>query len=160
MAGTDFVFNVAKGRVRMYYDNVKNNTPANSALVVVLLETTGLEADATLKDYDDLAALLAGTSNEPTGGSYTRKTVTDTGLSVSAQNDTTDLLDLDIPDQTWTALTTTGNGAIGKLLICYDDDTTGGTDASLVPLTAHSLDFTPDGSDLVVQLPNGFFRAT
>lgn len=161
MSGADFVFNVAKGRVRTYYDNVDNNTPANSALVVVLLETSGLEADSTLKDYDNLLALLGGTSNEPTGGNYTRKTVTDAELTTSSQDDTNDRLDLDIPDQTWTTLTTTGNASIGKLLICYDDDTTSGTDTNIIPLTAHSFDVTPDGSDVIAQIAAaGFFRAS
>jgi hypothetical protein len=152
----DFVFNVAKGRVRTYYDNVDGNSPANSALIVVLLESSGLEADATLKDYDDLSALLAGASNEQT--TMGRKTLTDTDLSASAQDDTNDRLDLDIPDQTWSAAT--GN-AVGKLLVCYDPDTTTGTDTTLVPLTAHDFSITPDGSDVTAQIAaSGFFRAS
>lgn len=166
----DFVFNVAKGRVRQYYDSVDSNlviatgpiqSTANSALIIVLLETTGLEADATLKDHDDLAALIAGTSNEPTGGTYVRKVLTDADIVASAQDDTNDRLDLDIPDITWTALTTTGNAAISKLLVCYDGDTTAGTDANIVPLTAHDFVITPDGSDVVAQInAAGFYRAS
>lgn len=155
MSGTDFVFNVAKGRVRTYYDNIDTNSPANSAFIIVPLEATGLEADATLKDYDDLASLLAGTSNEQT--TLGRKTLTDTDLAASAQDDTNDRLDLDIPDITWTS--TAGN-AIGKVLVCYDADTTAGTDANIIPVTAHSCDMTPDGTDFTAVINTaGFYRA-
>lgn len=166
----DFVFNVARGRVRQYYDAVDSNatttqagivSTANSALVIVLLETSGLEADATLADYDDLSTLLAGTSNEPTGGTYVRKTLTDTEIAASAQDDTNNRLDLDITtDPVWTALTTTGNAAISALLVCYDNDTTGGTDSSIVPLTKHGFVFTPDGTDVTAVIAAaGFYRS-
>lgn len=171
MSGTNFVFNVAKGRMRQYYDSVQQNlviatgpiqSTANSALIIVPLETTGLEADATLNNYDDLLALLAASNNEQT--TMGRKTVTDAALSASAQDDTGDWLQLAIPDQTWTAAT--GN-AIAKLLVCYDGDTTAGTDANIVPLTAHSFDITPDGSDVLADFLDitgaanrGFFQAS
>lgn len=161
---SDFVFNIAKGRIRQYYDSVDSNlaiatgpilSTANAALVVVLLEATGLETDATLKDYDDLTSLLAGTSNEQT--TMGRKTLTDADLSASTVDDTNDRVDLDIPDQTWTAAT--GN-PLGKLLVCYDPDTTTGTDSTLVPLTAHDFVETPTGSDIVAQInAAGFARA-
>ena len=44
----NIVFNIAKGRVVEYYNRVKSNDPANSALILVPIETSGLEADATL----------------------------------------------------------------------------------------------------------------
>ena len=40
----------------------------------------------------------------------------------------------------------TGN-AIGALVICYDPDTTTGTDSDLIPLTKHDLSWTPDGNN-------------
>lgn len=145
----DFVANIAKGKVKYYAE-----LPAtNDALIVVLLEATGLEADATLKDYDDLAALLAGSSNEQT--TMGRKTITSATITV---DDTNERVDIDIADQTWTAAT--GN-AVGALLICYDPDTTTGTDSTLVPLTKHDFSITPDGSDVTAQInAAGFFRAS
>jgi hypothetical protein len=126
---------------------------ANDALVYVLLEATGLEADATLKDYDDLSALLAGTSNEQTNQG--RKSVTSATITV---DDTNDRVDIDIADQTYAAL---GGNATGKLLICWDGDTTAGTDANIRPLTAHSFDVTPDGTDVsAVIAASGFYRAS
>ena len=146
----DFCFNIAKGEVKKY---CKLDGGANDALIVVPLETTGLEADATLKDYDDLAALLAGASNEQT--TMGRKTITSAPITV---DDANDLVDIDIADQTWTAAT--GN-AVSKLLVCYDPDTTAGTDSTIIPLTAHDFVVTPDGSDITAQIAAaGFFRAS
>lgn len=134
----DICFNIAKGRLA-YYASLP---AANDALILILLETSGIESDALLRDYDDVAALLAASTNEQTTGG--RKTVTSVTVTV---DDTNDRVNLDFADQTWTALT--GN-AISALLIAYDPDTTGGTDSTLVPLTKHDLAVTPDGTDLIV----------
>ena len=150
----DFVFNIAMGKVS-YYAGLP---AANDALIAVLIETSGLEADATLKDYDTLSALLAGTSNEPSGGTYARKTLGSVTVTV---DDTNDRVDVDCADPVWTALTTTGNAACSKLLICYDGDTTSGTDADIIPLTCHDFSFTPDGTDVTGTVAAaGFFRAS
>jgi hypothetical protein len=96
------VFNIAKGRIVELYNRVKNNDPANSALIVVPLETSGLEADATLIDKDDLAAVLSGTTNEQT--TMGRKTLTDSDLAaLPAPDDTNDRYSLDLPDIVWTS---------------------------------------------------------
>jgi hypothetical protein len=146
----NWISNIAKGRFAYYA-----TLPAtNDALIIVVLEAAGLEADATLKDYDTLAALLAGTTNEQT--TMGRKTAT--GVTVTV-NDATDLVDVDMDDLTWTAAS--GN-AVGALLVCYDPDTTAGTDADLIPLSKHDFTITPDGVNNVVATigVNGFARAT
>jgi hypothetical protein len=164
----NFVFNIARGALHYYYHAVENSlvvtatgTPAftstaNAVFTIVLIETTGLEADATLADYDELAALLAGSSNEQTN--QARKTLSDTDLAaVPAPDDTNNRYDLDIPDITWTALA--GN-AVSKLLVCFDPDSTAGTDSSIIPLTAHDFVVTPDGSDVTAQIAAaGFYRS-
>ncbi len=150
----NIVFNVAKGKVNEYYDRVKNNDPANSALILVPIETSGLESDATLIDKDDLAAVLSGTTNEQT--TMGRKTLTDADLSAGSPTDASDYNGRSLPTVTWTGAT--GN-AISKILVCYDNDTTSGTDSNIVPVTMFDFAITPDGSD--VQLTGGeFFRAT
>lgn len=155
----DLVFNVAKGRVTELYGRVDANDPANSALVVVVLATSGLESDATLRDKDTLADLVSGTTNEVTNSGYARKVLTDSDLSAWAADDTNDRVDLDIPDQTWTAVAA-GDGW-SKLVVCYDSDTTGGADSAIIPLTAHDFVVTPDGSDITAQIAAaGFFRAS
>lgn len=151
----NIVFNIAKGRVVELYNRVENNDPANSALILVPIETSGLESDATLIDVDTLAALLAGTTNEQT--TMGRKTLTDADLAaLPAPDDGNDRYDVSLPTVTWTAAT--GN-AIAKIAVCYDSDTTSGTDANIVPLTLFDFVITPDGSD--VQMTTGvFFRAS
>lgn len=148
-------FNIAKGRIAELYARVEGNDPAASALILVPIETSGLEADATLIDMDTLAAVLAGTTNEQT--TMGRKTLTDTELAaVPAPNDASDYNELSLPTVTWTAAT--GN-AISKILVCYDNDTGAGTDSNIVPLTMFDFAQTPSGSD--IQMTTGaFFRAT
>lgn len=145
------VFNIALGRVRELYNNVKSNSPANSALILVPLETSGLESDAVLKDKDTLADVLAGTTNEQT--TMGRKTLTDAELAaLSAPDDTADSASCALPTTIWSAAT--GN-AISKIVVCYDSDTTSGTDASIVPLTAFDFVQTPSGSD--IEMTGGTF---
>lgn len=151
----NIVFNIAKGRVVEYYNRVEASDPTNAALIIVPIETTGLEADATLIDKDDLAAVLSGTTNEQT--TMGRKTLTDADLAaLPAPDDGNDRYDVSLPTTTWTGAT--GN-AISKLLVCYDSDTTGGTDSAIIPLTMFDFAVTPDGSD--IQMTTGiFFRAS
>ncbi len=151
----NIVFNIAKGRVVEFYNRVENNDPANSALILVPIETTGLESDATLIDADTLAAVLAGTTNEQT--TMGRKTLTDADLAaLPAPDDVNDRYDVSLPTTTWTAAS--GN-AISKILVCYDSDTTAGTDSNIIPLTMFDFAQTPSGAD--IQMTGGvFFRAS
>lgn len=156
----DFVFNVAKGRVAELVTRVDANDPANSALVVMVLATTGLETDAVLKDADTFAAVVAGATNEVTNVNYARKVLTDVDLAAPTPDDVNDRFDVDIPDLVWSPGPAAGDGW-SKLVVGYDSDTTAGTDANIVPLTAHDFVLVPDGS--VVQATinvAGFFRAT
>lgn len=151
----NIVFNIAKGRVGELYSRVENSDPANSAIILVPIETSGLEADAVLVDKDDLAAVLSGTTNEQT--TMGRKTLTDADLAaVPAPDDTNDRGEWSLPTTTWAAAS--GN-AISKILVCYDPDTTGGTDSAIIPLTMFDFAQTPSGAD--IQMTGGiFFRAT
>jgi len=155
----DQVFNIALGRVAELYNRVDLSDPTNSALIIAVLATSGIESDAVLKDMDTLAAVVAGTTNEVTNTNYARKVLTDADIVAFAPDDTNDRVDLDIPDQTWTAVAA-GDGW-NDLLVCYDSDTTGGTDANIVPLTMHDFAVTPDGSDITAQIAAaGFYRAS
>lgn len=155
----DLITNVGLGRVAELYNRVQTNDPANSALVIVALVVTG-DQDAAIKDYDTLAAVLGdGNIAEATNTNYARKVLTDADLAAYATDDANDRTDLDIADQTWSAVAAGDNWT--DLLICYDPDTTGGTDADLVPLTLHDFAVTPDGSDITAQIASaGFFRAS
>lgn len=155
----DFVFNIAKGRVAELYNRVDSNDPANSVLVILILATSGIETDAVLKDVDTVTALVAGTTNEVTNSGYARKTLTDADVVAFAPDDTNDRVDIDIPDQTWTAVAA-GDGW-NDFVVAYDNDSTTGTDANVVPLTQHDFVVTPDGSDITAQIAAaGFYRAS
>jgi hypothetical protein len=155
----NLVFNISLGRSAELYNRVDTSDPANSALIIVILATSGIETDAVLKDKDDLAAVLSGTTNEVTNTGYARKTLTDADIVAFAPDDTNDRVDLDIPDQTWTAVAA-GDGW-NDFVVCYDNDTTAGTDSNIVPMTLHDFVLVPDGSDIVAQIAAaGFFRAS
>lgn len=155
----DFVFNISKGRIVEFYYRIDNNDPANSAFIILALATAGIETDAVLKDVDTVTALVAGTTNEVTNTGYARKVLTDVDLSALTIDDTNDRIDLDIPDQTWTGVAA-GDGW-SDFVVAYDSDTTGGTDANIIPCTQHDLVLTPDGSDVTAQIAaTGFFRAS
>ncbi|MER7801250.1 hypothetical protein ABTX71_13055 [Streptomyces parvulus] len=136
----NITFNVAKGMIGYYA-----GLPAtNDALIMVPIETSGIVGDSTMVDYDTLADLLAGASNEQTTmGRKTLATVT------SAVDDTNDRRNMDAADVTWTAAT--GN-AISAVVICYVPDNTAPSDATTIPLTKHDVTMTPDGSDFTLTI--------
>lgn len=154
----DFVFNIGKGRVAELYNRVDSNDPANSALIIIVIDAAG-DTDATMKDRADVSALLAGTANEVTNSGYARKVLTDTDLTAFAPDNVNDRVDLDFADQTWTAVA--AGSTWTDLIVAYDNDTTAGTDSNIVPLTLHDFAVTPDGSDITAQVNvAGFFRAS
>lgn len=155
----DFAFNIALGRAVELYNRVDTNDPANSALVIVILATAGIESDAVLKDKDTLADVLAGATNEVTNAGYARKILTDVDIVAFAPDDVNDRVDIDIPDQTWAGVAA-GDGW-NDFLVCYDADTASGTDANIVPISQHDFVLTPDGSDITAQIAvAGFYRAS
>lgn len=142
----NIVLNIAKGRIIELHDRVENNDPANSALILVPIETAGLEADSVLIDKDTLADFLSGTTNEQT--TMGRKTLTDVDLAaIPAPDDVNDRNERSIPDVTYVGAT--GN-PISKFLVCYDPDTTSGTDANIVPLALSDFVVTPSGTNVVI----------
>jgi len=153
----DLVFNIAKGRVVEFYNRVESNDPAASALVLIPVDVAAV-TDATLRDFDTFAAITGGGVTERTTGGWNRKVLTDVELAaLPAPDDTNDRYDVDMPDQTWTAVSA---GAVTDLVLCYDNDTAAGTDANLIPLCLFDFAITPDGSDVTAVVnAAGFFRA-
>lgn len=139
----NIILNIAKGRFVEFAYRVKNNDPANSALIIAVVDV-GATSDATIRDMSTLSAVLSGGVTERTSGGWGRKTLTDAELGAIAPNNTADTFPVDIPDQTWTAVS---SGAATDLLICYDSDTTGGTDANVVPCVLLDFSVTPVGAD-------------
>lgn len=143
----DIVFNQALGKVA-YYASLPGT---NDGLVLVPIEATGLETDAVLRDYDNLGAILAAANNEQT--TMGRKALASVTVSI---DDSNDRVAIDAADVTWSAA---GGNPVGALIVCYDPDTTTGTDADLIPMSKHDFAVTPDGSDITATIAD-LIRAT
>lgn len=170
MAGSDFTFNIAKGKVVYYANDAYTNTPD---LIAVLLQATNLEADETLKDRTTLADILTGsaaTSLEvPTSGpgvaNYARYVFT-VVLPAVDNSVGANWVSLDTDNAVWTNLGTSGgsvttvgpNCTIGKLLICYRP-AAGSATSAIIPLTAHTFDVTATDGTTLTATVNNFFRA-
>lgn len=142
-----FIFNIAKGKVN-YYSGLPGST---DSFILVPLELTGLEAESTMIDYDTLADVLAGSSNEQT--TVGRLTLTPT----SNVDDTNNWGWSDFAD---TAFVAASGNPIGALLVCYSP-ASGSADSAIIPLTKHDYVVTPNGGDIAVLVPTtGFYRAT
>lgn len=151
----DFVYNVALGRAHEFARRVEDNDPTNAALIVVVIDANGV-SDATLKDVDTLAAVLATAADEVTNTNYARKTLANGSLTITI-DDSNDRVDIDFADQTWTSVA--AGDSWEDLLVCYDSDTTGGTDSNIIPITQHDFAVTPDGSSITAVLnAAGFIR--
>jgi len=152
-----FVFNIAKGRSVELHNRVDGNDPTNAALILAVLAASGLESDDVLRDYDTLSALLAGASNEVTNTNYARVTLSDAGVTAATVDDTNNWTVITFATQTFTSIA--AGDSWSKLLVCYDSDTTGGTDANIVPVSAHDLRINgavivPSGANIVVNVPS------
>lgn len=150
------IFNVAKGRIAAYADLAGSN----DAFLIVPLEATALVADATMRTYTSLNAILAGASNEQT--TMGRKLLT-TGITSSIA-DPDRIIEVDDP-LVWTSVS--GND-VGALVVCYVPDTTIGSyltpdatrDGVAIPLSKHDFAVEPDGDDITAQFLSPLMRAT
>jgi hypothetical protein len=151
-----YVFNIAKGRVSEYFDRVDANEPANSAIVVIPLKVTDTEANR--QDDATVEAFLAALPDEQTEG-WSRKTLTDADLAGAqyAPDNTNNRGQASLPEIKWTAPTSGKN--VVALLVAYDADTTGGTDANLIPLLVLDFAVTADGNDVALNAGE-VFRAS
>lgn len=158
-----FQFNVSLGREVEFFNRVDGNDPANSAFIMVVLALAGLESDSVLKDYDTLSALLAGASNEVTNTNYARKTITDADISAYTVDDSLNQILLTLPSQVFSNIA--AGDTWRKVLICYDSDTTGGGDASIIPVTAHDLlvagvPIAPASNNITIDFSSAWVTAT
>lgn len=152
----NFCFNIAKGRVVEFYNRVESNDPTNSALILVPCSASDTEANA--QDADTLTDALATAINEQAAGGWSRKTLEAAELAaLPAPDDTNNRYAVPVPEVTWTA-PTAGNNTTG-LLLCYDPDTTAGTDANIVPIAHFDFAVTADGNDVILTAGD-FFRAS
>lgn len=150
---TDLVTNQAAGRAVQWFQNVEDNSPV-AAVIRLFIFTAG--ADNDYRDADTISALIATAANEVTNTGYTNRTQDDTDLVITI-DDTNDRVDVDMSDETWTAVA--AGDAWQRFVLGYDDDGTD-TDTNTIPISSHDITVTPDGSDITVQIAAaGIFRA-
>lgn len=139
----NIAFNISKHKAGYYFEL----PAANDAIKLLLLQSAGLQADATLADHDTVAALLGG-NTEATFTNYARKTLTTVAVTV---DDATDTVKLDADDVTFTSAGGATNNTVGKAVVYYDPDTTASADANNIPLLAWDYTVTTDGvSNLLI----------
>lgn len=142
------LFNQAKGKFARY----AMLPETNDALIAVVLKSSGLESDATLQDYDDLAAILGAANDEATFAGYGRVTLASVTVTV---DDTNNWVLVDCADPVFSP---TSAEAIGAILFVYDSDTTGGTDSNIIPIFKDDFALTtPTSGSVTYQVASGGF---
>jgi len=142
-------FNITKHKIGWYFEQARDT--AGAAIIVILCKSTGLEADSSIADYDHVAALLAGSTDEANFTNYARKTISGGSNVTITVDDTNNKTLLDLPDQTWTAAGGASNNTLGAVLLAYDSNTASGTDTDLLPLLKLDFTATTDGNDLILR---------
>jgi hypothetical protein len=143
-----FIADSAKGRwVEKYMLPIGGDN-----IVVVLLQSSGLQADATLNNHTFLSQLLAAGNTEATFTNYSRKVLSAADITVSV-NTGTGITTVDIVDQVWNAAGGALNNTLGALLTCYRP-TSGSLDSSMLILTKHDFATTTTGGNLTAQVPS------
>ena len=143
----DGIFNISKGAFVEKIRDASGNT--------FLLLLKAAEADGTLIDYDDVAAMLGAAGNtEADFTNYARKTGITSTITV---DDSNDRVDVDAPDQTFSSAGGTTDNTLVKAIFGEDE---GGTDATRIPTSHHDFSAQTDGNDLTLQLAaSGYARA-
>lgn len=148
-----FIFNIAKGKVAYY-----GGLPATDSLVWLILNSSGLESDANMKDRATVATVV-GNSTETAFTGYARLAHS-SGTAVTVDNTNDWVLVDDTTDPVWSP---TSAVAIGKIVCAYDpaSATGGSADSALIPLFADDFALTtPVSGSITYQVAaGGFFKA-
>ena len=151
--------NIAKGRVNEYVRRVRAGDPANSRLLIVLLQAN--EAIAVLNDYDDLGTLLAAAGNtEVSVASYSRLTLAAGVLVDPTVDDTANTQSFDPGDFDFPALE--AGQSVTAAVVCYIPDGVGpGADSTAVPIhvTVPATPVALNGEVLHFRTPSGLWSA-
>ncbi len=126
-------------------------------MLLVLLQSSGYQGDATVRNYTSLSAILATANLEATFTNYVRKVIT-SGITITP--DTTNHKNtVSIANPTWTAAGGALNNTLAKLLVCYQP-TSGTADSGVIPLFNCDVSATTTGSDYNVTDASGIAVAT
>lgn len=147
----DGVFNIAKGKVQQYAQNVEDNNPAGCELVLILSQAT-----TTINEDDDTVSAM--TFTEATFTNYARKDLVAADLTLTV-DDTGNTAFFTSGDKVWTSAGGASNNTLDKLIIAYDP-TGSSADTALIPLTHHDFSATTNGSDLTADFGTKIFEAS
>lgn len=123
------------------------------SLLIVLLQSTSLPTDNTLKRTQFLAGVLStgtGAGLEASFTNYVRKVVAAVDITITV-NTTTDIVTLDTADQLWSAAGGASNNVLGALLLCYKPVSTS-LDTAIPILTKHGFTATTTGGLLTATI--------
>lgn len=134
----NFVFDYALGR----WVNKYSLPVGGDSIIVVLLQSSGLQSDATLTGYQYLSQVFSAGNLEATFTSYARK-VNTSGITVTPGATTTAAL----ANQVWNAAGGATNNSLGALLTCYKP-TSISADSSIELLTKHDFVASTTGGNL------------
>lgn len=142
------IFDYAKGRfVEKFMLPVGGDN-----IVVVLLQASGLQADATLRTNQFLSGMLSAGNAEATFTNYSRKVLAAADITVSI-NTGTHVNTVDIVDQVWNSAGGAANNSIGALITCYRP-TSGTPDSGMLLLTKHDYVISTTGGNLTATVPS------
>jgi hypothetical protein len=121
------------------------------AILVVLLQNTGLPADTTLVNYQTLGAMLA-VANEATFSNYTRVALSSSAITISRNTGSSPTtVTASFLPQTWSSAGGAVNNTISKVALAYQP-TTGTADSGCLVLATLDYSGTTTGGAFVVTL--------
>jgi hypothetical protein len=155
------LMNFARGSIGWYSDVLRGLLPANSRLVIVVLEVA--EADDALNNHNELGALIGAAGNtEVTSTNYARIEVAGANITWTVDDTGNDAQAIFDADQVFSNISQLAAEVWVKLLVCYDADNGVGTDTDIIVLTHHDFSVTPNGGDITADFDqtNGYYGST
>jgi len=150
--------NIAKGRINEFVRRVDTDDPSTSGFVVFLLQDTGLDAIDTLRDFDDMAALLAG-NTEVSASPYARLVLIETNVATPTIDDSGNQQTFDVADFDFGALVAGQN--VAASVIAYAANTAGATSTMIPVHVSIPASVVPtNGETFHWRTPSGLWAAT
>jgi hypothetical protein len=121
------------------------------AILVVLLQSTGLPADTTLVNYQNLGAMLA-VAEEATFSNYSRMALTSSAITIAYNTGASPTtVTASFAAQTWSSAGGAVNNTISKVALAYRP-TSGTADSGCLVLATLDYSGTTTGGSLTVTL--------
>ncbi len=143
----NILINYAKGR----FIQLSSLPLGTDNLLVVLLQSTGLPTDATLKNCQYLSQVFTAGAVEATFTNYARQVLSAGSITITV-NTGTGVVTLDTADQVWNAAGGATNNTLGAFLLCYRP-TSSSLDSAIPVLTKHDFAATTTGGNLTASVP-------